>query len=140
MVHAHPIAATTFAIAGIPLDSPILVEAMLQIGLVPVAKYALPGTNEVPDSIAPFCKDYNAVLLSNHGALTWGTTLEQAFNRMEVLENYAKIYLNTLLLDKARPLSARQVEELKKLRVAYGFGDAVLPKGAEQETNTTDIV
>lgn len=139
VVHAHPITATTFAIAGIPLDSPILVEAMLQLGVVPVAKYALPGTNEVPDSIAPFCRDYNAVLLSNHGALTWGTTLEQAFNRMEVLENYAKIYLNTLLLDKARPLSRRQVEALKKLRISFGFGDAVLPEGTEEETNTEDI-
>ncbi len=139
VVHAHPVTATTFAIAGIPLNSPILVEAMLQLGVVPVAKYALPGTNEVPDSIAPFCRDYNAVLLSNHGALTWGATLEQAFNRMEVLENYAKIYLNTLLLDKARPLSRRQLEELKKLRAAFGFGDAVLPQGAEEETNTEDI-
>ena len=139
VVHAHPVTATTFAIAGIPLSSPILVEAMLQLGVVPVAKYALPGTNEVPDSIAPFCRDYNAVLLSNHGALTWGATLEQAFNRMEVLENYAKIYLNTLLLDKARPLSRRQLEELKKLRAAFGFGEAMLPQGAEEETNTEDI-
>ena len=139
VVHAHPIAATTFSIAGIPLDSPILVEAMLQIGAVPVAKYALPGTTDVPDSIAPFCRSNNAVLLSNHGVLTWGNTLDQAFNRLEVLENYAKIYLNILLLGKSRPLSERQVDELKKLRMALGFGEAVLPAGSTEETNTTDV-
>ena len=78
VVHAHPIYATSFAIAGVPLDKPILSEAMLQVGVVPVAHYAKPGTTDVPDSIAPFVKDYAAVMLSNHGVLTWGSDLEQA--------------------------------------------------------------
>ena len=63
VVHAHPIYATSYAIAGIPLDEPILSEAMLQIGAVPIAKYAKPGTYDVPDGIAPFVKGYGAVLL-----------------------------------------------------------------------------
>ena len=69
-VHAHPPAATSFAIAGLPLDRPILPEAIVQLGTVPVAPYAEPGTQAVPDSIAPFCRDYGGVLLANHGALT----------------------------------------------------------------------
>ena len=77
-VHAHPPAATSFAIAGLPLDRPILPEAIVQLGTVPVAPYAEPGTQAVPDSIAPFCRDYGGVLLANHGALTWGHDLTQA--------------------------------------------------------------
>lgn len=83
VVHAHPVYATSFAIAGIPLDESILSEAMLQIGAIGVAHYAEPGTYDVPDSIAPFCKDYAAVLMSNHGALAWGTSLDEAYTRME---------------------------------------------------------
>ena len=70
VTHAHPPIATAFAVAGIGLEKPILTEGVTTLGVVPVAKYATPGTQEVPDSIAPFVNSYNAVLLSNHGALT----------------------------------------------------------------------
>ena len=105
VVHAHPIYATSFAIAGVPLDKPILSEAMLQVGVVPVAHYAKPGTTDVPDSIAPFVKDYAAVMLSNHGVLTWGSDLEQALARMEVVENYAKVTLVVNQIGSERGLS-----------------------------------
>ena len=62
VTHAHPPVATAFAIAGIALDQAILPEAVVNLGVVPVTKYASPGTKEVPDSIAPFCKTHNGVL------------------------------------------------------------------------------
>ena len=65
VTHAHPLVATSFAIAGICLDKAILPEAIVNLGIVPVAHYATPGTQDVPDSIAPYCKTHNAVLLAN---------------------------------------------------------------------------
>lgn len=112
-VHAHPVTATSFAIAGIALDKPIYPEALVNLGTVPVAKYAQPGTQEVPDSIKPYCQTHKAVLLANHGALTWGNDLTEAWFRMEALENYAKIMLNNYyIIGKANELTDEQVNKL----------------------------
>lgn len=129
VVHAHPTFATLYAVQCVPLDQAILAEAVVQLGCVPVAKYARPGTEEVPESVAPFCKDYNAVLLANHGALTWGDTLNRAWFRMETLEFYAKIqYLSERgrLYVKANRLTGEQLEALtgdrRKLTGSNGAG------------------
>lgn len=140
VVHAHPVYATSFAIAGIPLDQPILSEAMLQVGAVPVAHYAKPGTDEVPDSIAPYVKGGAAVLLSNHGALTWGTTLEQALSRMEVLENYARVTATAMQVGTPRPLSADQVEGLAGIRADMGLAPIAMPRGGEAVVNGVDAL
>lgn len=140
VVHAHPPYATTFAIAGIPLDEPTLMEALMQIGCVPVAKYAKPGVEEVPDSVAPFCKDYNAVLLSNHGALTWGDTVETAYHRMEVLEDYAKITFNLHMLGKSRYLTEEQIAGLAERSRIGGFKPGPLPKGVADPQNVKDVL
>ncbi len=140
VVHAHPIYATSFAIAGVPLDKPILSEAMLQVGVVPVAHYAKPGTTDVPDSIAPFVKDYAAVMLSNHGVLTWGSDLEQALARMEVVENYAKVTLVVNQIGSERGLSQDQVDGLADIRQNMGLSPIVMPKGNTELINGTDVI
>ena len=140
VVHAHPIYATSFAIAGVPLDKPILSEAMLQVGVVPVAHYAKPGTTDVPDSIAPFVKDYAAVMLSNHGVLTWGSDLEQALARMEVVENYAKVTLVVNQIGSERGLSQDQVDGLAGIRQNMGLSPIVMPKGNAEVINGTDVI
>ena len=121
-VHAHPPAATAFAIAGIALDRPILPEAIVQLGVVPVAPYAEPGTQEVPDSIAPYCRTHNGVLLANHGALTWGTSPMQAYMRMESLEYYALLTMYTgSIIGQANELSREQVDRLVETRSRLGI-------------------
>lgn len=118
-VHAHPPAATSFAIAGIALDRPILPEAVVQLGVVPVAPYATPGTREVADSVAPYCRTHNGVLLANHGALTWGASLMQAYMRMESLEYYALITMYTgSIIGRANELSREQIDRLARARVS----------------------
>ncbi|WML34829.1 class II aldolase/adducin family protein [Clostridium sp. OS1-26] len=117
VTHAHPPIATSFSIAGISLDKPILPEGIVQLGTVPVARYATPGTQAVPDSIAPYCKTHNAVLLANHGALSWGKDIYQAYYRMESVEYYASILLYTgYIIGKQNELSPSQVEELSGAR------------------------
>ena len=113
VVHAHPPAATSFAAAGIPLDRPVLQEAVTQLGPVPVAPFALPGTEAVADSVAPFCRNYVALLLEYHGAVTWGETMQQAHFRMECLEHLAVISLHLKTLGCTRTMPPELVEKLK---------------------------
>jgi len=122
VVHAHPQAATAYAIAGIGLDQAYSPEGVILLGKVPVAPYATPGTFEVPDSIAPFCKDYNAVLLANHGALTWGKDITEAYFRMESLEHYAMtVILTKKITDQVQELTCDQLTELIKIREKMGI-------------------
>ena len=130
VVHAHPLMATAYAVAGKPLDRPIITEGILQLGIVPVAPYATPSTEEVPDSIAPYCRDYNAVLLTNHGALTWGRDIGEAWRRMESVEYYASIMMITeKLLGEYRELTDQQISRLVDIRESMGIFTGGRPSG-----------
>lgn len=127
VVHAHPPVATAFAVARRELQKPILSEAVVLLGRVPVAVYGTPGTSEIPDSIAPFCKDYNALLLSNHGALTWGRDGMEAYFRMESLEHYANILMNTERIGGGVQLSEEQIARLIDIRNSLGLKGGGVP-------------
>lgn len=121
VVHAHPVTATAFAIAGVPLDLALMTESVIGLGVVPVAEYATTGTPGVAESVAPYCRDYNALLLSNHGALTWGRTGMEAYYRMETLECCAEVMEKLGCLNvKPRLLSRSQVQELMDIRERLG--------------------
>ena len=121
VVHAHPPYATTFAAAGIPLEKPVLSEAILTLGKVPVARYGTPSTREVPDAVAEFLPYYDAMLLANHGALTYGDTLMNAYHKMESVEFYARILYQTHMLGGARELSSEQVGDIYEIRRKSGM-------------------
>jgi L-fuculose-phosphate aldolase len=134
VTHAHPPVATSFSIAGIELNRPLLSEAVVLLGRVPIAPYATPGTQEVPDSIAPFCKDHNAVLLANHGALTWGKSLEEAYHRLETLEHYATILMYTSrVIGETNELNCDQVGTLINLREKMGIKTGGVPTCSPKE-------
>lgn len=127
VTHLHPPFATAFAAAEIPLNRAILTEAVMAVGVVPVAPYALPGTEEVPESIAPFIREYNSVLLANHGALSWGKDVYQSFYFMESLEQCAKIQLYLNLLGSSRTLAGGQVEQLLAMRKNWNIDRGGVP-------------
>ena len=104
-----------------PLDKPVLQEAVVQLGTVPVAPFALPGSQGVADSVAPFCRDYRALLLEYHGAVTWGTSMEQAHYRLECLEQVATVTLHLHTLGCHRVIPPDVVAELEGLRPAWGI-------------------
>ena len=116
VVHAHPPTATGFAIARIPLDQYIMPEAIISLGTVPIAEYGTPSTDEIPDAVSKYLQDYDAVLLENHGALTVGTDLLNAYFKMETLEFNAKLSLVARLLGGAKELNCEQVEKLMEIR------------------------
>lgn len=114
--HAHPPIATGFAAAGMPLDKPILSEAVFTLGCVPLARYGTPGTTELCDSIQPLLSGYDAILLANHGVVTYGPDLLTAFFRMETVEHFAHVSLVTQLLGRQAELSASDVDKLLAAR------------------------
>lgn len=136
VTHAHPPVATSFAIAGLQLDRAILPEAVVNLGTVPIAPYATPGSQEVPDSIAPFCKSHNAVLLANHGALTWGKDVFEAYHRLESLEYYATVLMYTgNIIGKANELSCNQVSKLVEIRENLGIKSGGMPQCAVNDSS-----
>ncbi len=116
IVHSHPPRATAFAIAGIPLDLHLVPEAVIFLGEVPLVPFQFPGSKELAESILPYLKDYDAVLLENHGALAWGSDLTQAYHRMETVEFCAEITFTARLLGGARELPAEARENLLNVR------------------------
>ena len=116
VVHAHPPVATAFAVAGIELQPNLLPEAVVMLGTVHVAPYATPGTDEVPEAIAPYVKKSKAVLMANHGVLTWGDSIYEAYYRMESLEHYAKISMYAkYTIRHFNPLTNIEISKLIKI-------------------------
>lgn len=119
VVHAHPPMSTTFAVADKPLDDYAMIESICILGSVPVAPYAVPGTDEVADTIAPLIKNHDALLLRAHGAITVGVDLRTAYYRMETLEHIAKITLLSKLLGGAKDLPMPQIQQLIDRRTSF---------------------
>lgn len=121
VVHAHPIYATSFAIAGIPLTQPIMPEAVIALGCVPIAEYGTPSTMEIPDAVEKYLQYYDAVLLANHGALAYSDSLLAAYHKMESLEFYAELLFKSKQLGGPKELSPSQVERLYEIRRQFGM-------------------
>ena len=119
VVHAHPPYATSFAVAGIPLNKCVLPEAIIVIGAVPIAPYGLPSTMEIPDRARPFIQKSDAILLENHGALTLGSDLLNAYHKMETLEHTASIVWKAIQLGNLNVLPGEERDRLMTLREKF---------------------
>jgi L-fuculose-phosphate aldolase len=116
VIHTHPKFSTAFAASGIALDKIVFPEIYLFFGKIPLAKYATPSTDEVSQSIAKFIKDYDAVLLSNHGLVTYGRTIEEAYFKTEKVEHIAEASFYAKMLGGVKTLTKAQVKKLDKIR------------------------
>src|ERR1043166_7256865 len=119
--HAHPPHGTAFAVAGLPIDQPILSEVILTLGCVPLAEYGTPSTRELTDAMRPLVKHHNALLMANHGAVAFGADLWQAWDRLETVEHTAKIAILSRVLGGSRNLSPDAIEKLINVRETSGY-------------------
>lgn len=142
--HGHPTYATAHAVAGIPLTEALMPEVVVTLGCVPVAPYGTPSTQELANSLMDLVPNYDAILLANHGAITYGTDLEQAFFKIEILEHFAKINILTRTLGRPTLLSREAVDKLFDVREKYGitapeFRQLGCPVTAEDKLETVTL-
>jgi L-fuculose-phosphate aldolase len=116
VVHAHPPLATAFSIAGVSLARCIIPEVIVTLGGIPTTEYATPGTGEVPASIAQAIQDHDAIIMAHHGSLTLGSTLWEAYLRLEKVEHTAQITLAAHQLGQVNALAPDQVAKLAEQR------------------------
>jgi len=115
-VHTHSPYATAFAVAGIPLPENILPEVLVFVGSIPLTAYAAPGTEAVPKSLEPYIKNSSAFLMRNHGLLTFGRSLEEAFYRHQTVERYAHILFLAHELGGVKSIPPKDIKRLGKRR------------------------
>ena len=124
IVHAHPPVSTAFSVAGMSLNKKILPEVIVTLGEIPLTEYATPSTDEVPQAIAELVKDHDTVLLANHGALTLGSDVFNAYYKLETMEHYANISLVARQLGGERELSPERIVQLREVRRKMGIQGA----------------
>ena len=119
VIHSHPPIATAFACVGRGLEEMLCQEAVMTLGVVPLAKYATTGTEEVAANLAPFIPDHDAILMANHGAVSYATTILEAFQKMEMVEHLANIALVAHQLGAPRGLKHEKIEQLRDAKTRY---------------------
>jgi L-fuculose-phosphate aldolase len=127
IVHAHPPTATGFAAAGLALNQPLVCEVVIGLGSIPLAKYGTPGTPELCQALEPLVSQYDAILMSNHGVVTYGDTLQHAYMKMETVEHFAQIALVTHILGRQQPLGNEDLEKLLLARTKYQGSHSAAP-------------
>ncbi|MBD3225879.1 MAG: class II aldolase/adducin family protein [Caldithrix sp.] len=117
--HAHPIYATAFAVAGLPLDQCVLPEVIIALGGAPIVAYGTPGTKAFYEPVARAMLHNEALLLQNHGAVSVGDRILTAYHRMETLEHAAHIIFLSRQLGGPHVLEASKVQELEEQRQKF---------------------
>src|SRR5262245_14433216 len=131
VVHCHPPHATAFAVAREPIPQCVLPEVEVFLGDVPITKYETPGGQKFADTVLPFVKKTNVVILANHGTVSYGETVERAYWWTEILDAYCRILLLARDLGKVNYLNAQHTKELLDFKTRIGFPDARLEIGVE---------
>jgi L-fuculose-phosphate aldolase len=128
IIHAHPPFAVSLTLAGIQLNQPFLPENVLLLGSVPTADYARPSTDQVPASIRKYIRKTDIILLERHGSITIGKNLKEAFQKLEILENTARVVWLSKQLGDPQPLPDEEIKEIQKLRKSvYGLDYPIIP-------------
>jgi L-fuculose-phosphate aldolase len=115
VVHCHPVYATGFAAARKPLTPNVFPEVIVQFGEIPLTGYATPSTPELGESLQPYIAHHNAILLANHGVVTCGKDLWEAYFAMEKVEQTAQMLFVAESLGGAQQLTNEQIEKLREL-------------------------
>ncbi len=116
IIHVHSPYLSSFACCRIPLDEPVMAENVFYFGQIPLADYGLPGSMSLVEKTAKYFKDYNAVLMANHGFIVGDKTIKDAFLKLELAESYAQVVVNTKILGGAVLFTDKEVNEINSLK------------------------
>ena len=123
VIHSHPPHATAFAVAGVELPTCIHPEAEVFLGPVRTAKYVTPGDNRLGESLLPYVKDSNTIVLENHGVVCFHASLEQCYYQLEIVDAYSRILLLAKQLGSVKALTGQEMGELINLKAKFGLAD-----------------
>ena len=140
VVHSHPPHATAFAIANVELPTCVHPEAEVFLGAVRTAKYVTPGDTRLGESILPYVKDSNTILLQNHGSVTFDKDLEGAYYKLEIVDAYARILLLAKQIGSIRPLDSAEMKELLELKQRFGLDEPRLKDGGKGMSCSSDFL
>jgi len=115
VIHAHPENATSLTVAGIPFPDDVLPEVLEDLGSVPTTRFAMPDSIDAAEAIREHINNHNAILIRNHGAITFGSDLEQALNHLERIESVAKIVVTAQLLGGVSRMPTEIMSALRKM-------------------------
>ena len=116
IIHVHAPNLSAFASSHVSLDEPIMAENTYYFGKIPFAEYGLPSSMDLVEKTVKHFKDYDAVLMANHGFIIGSKTIRDAYLKLELAESYAQVVLNTKILGGAKPLTEKQIEEINSLK------------------------
>lgn len=122
VVHCHPPHATAFGVARVEIPTGILPEVEIFLGVIPRAEYETPGRLSFAETVRPFIGTANTVVLSNHGTVSWGSSVEQAYWKTEILDAYCRILLVAAQLGHVERLPLAKQNELLDLKEQLGIG------------------
>lgn len=121
VVHAHPPITVALSIAGIPMDTPLLPEVIVLLGMIPMAPYTLSSSDEGAIAIRELIQRHDAIILQRHGTITVGSSLTQAFMRLETVEQNARIHYMLAQLGAGGPLEGNDLRKLLQMRRRMGL-------------------
>jgi L-fuculose-phosphate aldolase len=131
VVHCHPPHATAFAVAREPIPQCVLPEVEVFLGDVPITLYETPGGQKFADTVLPFVKKANVIILANHGTVSYGDTVQNAYWWTEILDAYCRILMLARDLGRVSYLDETKSRELLDLKTKWGYKDARLGPGME---------
>ena len=116
IIHVHAPYLSSFACCHIPLDEPIMAENVFYFGEIPLAEYGLPSSMDLVEKTAKYFKNYDAVLMANHGFIVGDKTIKDAFLKLELAESYAQVVFNTKMMGGAVIIKKKEVDEINSLK------------------------
>jgi L-fuculose-phosphate aldolase len=131
VVHCHPPHATAFAVAREPIPKCVLPEIEVFLGEVAISPYETPGGQSFADTVLPFVKDTDTILLANHGTVTYGSDLEDAYFKTEIIDAYCRILILAKQIGRVNYYTDEKAAELINLKPKLGITDPRLERGLE---------
>jgi L-fuculose-phosphate aldolase len=123
VVHCHPPHATAFAVAHEPIPKCVLPEVEVFLGEVPMAVYETPGNQKFAETIVPYLKDCNTIILANHGTVSFGPNVEAAYFNTEIIDAYCKILILARQLGRVNYFDEQKTKELLEFKKRLGYDD-----------------
>jgi L-fuculose-phosphate aldolase len=124
VVHAHPIHATAFAMAGLEPPQCLIPEVEVFVGTIPVAEYKTPGSPQMSEILGKLAPQHQSILMGNHGVICWGVSVEDAYFKMEITDSYCRtLWVAAQLPTKRTTIPANEVKILLDLKKKLGLPD-----------------